>query len=544
MNGNNSPELWTIQEIVTGKKNLRIPKFQRKYVWKEKNKNTFIDSILKKYPSNYIIVLQSHDSNGKTYHDIIDGVQRINTLIKYYNDLTKFDMINEIIKKNIIEIVLEITDDERKKIIFNDFKKIFKNLHCEDISFDIQDILIKHNFDHRLARIILSELNDVKIDIHINMNVLVCRELDTKNLYEIFERLNTGGIKLTNTELYAVQWNKYGIIETNNMFLKEGIKNFYENFKNDNEISIENIEKSINENQYSYYELFMGISDYLKNKELKNLFDSTDDKNNVENCLLLIYLCLNKENRKEDKNGKKDEIEKKLEGLPKIFMNCKIDINDFMNKLIKSIGYYNNFIENKIKYINVSSKKKTEKKISLSKYVHIIIISYIYEKNINVDDIILIKLLLVLMTNSNRILLINQTTILLDLYTKAINNISNYEKFYDKIHGYFNNYPKKNMIYFFNILYNIVKHKQKNILHFSGSYFFNDELFEEKNNNRHLKCRFANIIMDIDENMKNNEILNMSEYEYTKIKDYGSFDEIYKILKDRLDYMIKTIIVA
>ena len=73
-----------------------IPSYQRNFVWKKDIQSKFIESVLLKVPLTPF--LASIDENGRL--EIIDGSQRIRTLIAFYENklglrnLEKLDKIN------------------------------------------------------------------------------------------------------------------------------------------------------------------------------------------------------------------------------------------------------------------------------------------------------------------------------------------------------------------------------------------------------------------------------------------------------------------
>ena len=86
-------------EVLVNKFNKQeffIPEYQRKYIWKEKNKSLFIESVLLGLPIPFMFFAKCE--NGKI--EIIDGAQRIQTLQAFLNgqlkltNLKKLDKIN------------------------------------------------------------------------------------------------------------------------------------------------------------------------------------------------------------------------------------------------------------------------------------------------------------------------------------------------------------------------------------------------------------------------------------------------------------------
>lgn len=73
-----------------------IPDYQRKYIWDEKNKVLFIESVLLGFPIPFMFMADTDD--GRL--EIIDGAQRIQTINEFFqnkltlNSLQKLDSVN------------------------------------------------------------------------------------------------------------------------------------------------------------------------------------------------------------------------------------------------------------------------------------------------------------------------------------------------------------------------------------------------------------------------------------------------------------------
>lgn len=136
------------------------PDFQRGVVWKNRAQTLFVDSVLKQLPIPSICI----SLDGKTQKRlVIDGLQRITTMIKFLDPETKWSLAN-------------ITDvDERIK-----GKKV------------------------STIREVDSQLIDIFENFVIPINVIRCdysRHDHMQYLFQIFNRLNSGGSKLYNQEI-------------------------------------------------------------------------------------------------------------------------------------------------------------------------------------------------------------------------------------------------------------------------------------------------------------------------------------------------------
>lgn len=151
------------------------PEYQRLFRWTAKQKTALIESILLAIPIPPIFV--SEDSNG--VWDLIDGLQRISTVVSFFGELKKdLTVLEEI----------EYEDDE----IVNET--------------ELAQVNIGNNWE-LLEGSIITSLEGFTIDTlptkyKINIKRAVCRveilrgESNTAMKYELFKRLNSGGSDL------------------------------------------------------------------------------------------------------------------------------------------------------------------------------------------------------------------------------------------------------------------------------------------------------------------------------------------------------------
>lgn len=134
------------------------PKFQRFLRWSEEQKTKLIESILLRIPIPPIFVAQ--DVNG--YWDIVDGVQRLGTVLEF------------------IGVLKDATGNLKVPLVLSETKllpelkgKAFVNRLKPNEAFTIPQQL-----DFKRSR----------LDLHI-----ILKESDPSSKFELFERLNTGG---------------------------------------------------------------------------------------------------------------------------------------------------------------------------------------------------------------------------------------------------------------------------------------------------------------------------------------------------------------
>lgn len=200
--------------IFNSEKKLKIPFFQRKYVWKEENWDELFDNFFVKDEPSFlgsILVQRNVIGAGSGVLDVIDGQQRLTTISILI--MAIYDSINSETKENARAEMLnalfskatfhsEYTPKlEHSKFDKSDYEKVIcfeKNK--EDFAGKEEGILGCYN--HFIKR--LSDISDKKkekvLDDFLNGNYLIWviitldKEMDEQS---IFDTLNNSGVSLT-----------------------------------------------------------------------------------------------------------------------------------------------------------------------------------------------------------------------------------------------------------------------------------------------------------------------------------------------------------
>lgn len=150
----NSISIASFYENFQVKKYNFKPSYQRESVWSEEKQSFLIDSIMRNFPVPPIFLRQKIDDvSGKTSYDVIDGKQRLTSLIRFINDeipiSTEEEPLDEVYDKSIAGLFFKEFDNSEES---KEYKKHFWRYHLsiEYIDSD-SDELIKHIFD-RLNR--------------------------------------------------------------------------------------------------------------------------------------------------------------------------------------------------------------------------------------------------------------------------------------------------------------------------------------------------------------------------------------------------------
>lgn len=169
---------------------IEMPVFQRNYIWDRKRASRFIESLILGLPIPQVFLYQK----ARNRFLVIDGQQRLLSI--YYFIKQRFPLpekraeLRKVFDENngIPEAIL--SDDE----YFQDFKLQFSKTEeggknpLDGLKYNTLGIY-KSNFEFMTMRCMAIRQNEPKED--------------DSSVFEIFSRLNTGGVNLTNQEIRA-----------------------------------------------------------------------------------------------------------------------------------------------------------------------------------------------------------------------------------------------------------------------------------------------------------------------------------------------------
>ncbi|AYV83328.1 MAG: DUF262 domain-containing protein [Hyperionvirus sp.] len=307
--------IWQIEDIIDAirekpekKRRINIAKFQRRRAWGEDHEYKLIDSIERGYPISSITLYKYRTNpDGCDQYLIIDGLQRIITIIKYINNPLKFR--NNIDRINQYRLAFS---DKFQTVDHAILDNLIAFWFCEDFFNSYNDIIQKNYMNYvdklkdYLKKIKLTKTNrelmeqfikdksaelsrfvkisDFKIPVILS---------NSDKIYDIFERLNTSGIILNQFEICAASWFKYNFINIVNTDVKKEIVSYYDTLKGDSEnLDIDLPNDPQKQNEYTYFEYVQGLKGYVLNNT--NAF-SGFIMSTPEFIFHLIGLCFNGE---------------------------------------------------------------------------------------------------------------------------------------------------------------------------------------------------------------------------------------------------------
>lgn len=267
------------------KEKIYLPDFQRNYVWNNKQASKFIESLLLGLPVPGIFLYKDEDQKML----ILDGYQRINTLFRYIES-------DQYIIKNQKSSEPSKQDKEFKLSGLGD-KNIFNG-----------------NSYKNLEEFYKNKLNNSVI----HATIIQADEPKNKNyhaIYEIFERLNTGGVKLSPQEVRSCVGDGLFRTKISELAKNNIVKDF---------LSISNTRKK--DEEIILRLIALSIDEYTGNmKQFLNGF-------------MFNYKDLNDSNPNNNKNKEKDDYNKKIADIKQVLINF-IEVVEFMNKINASDFY-------------------------------------------------------------------------------------------------------------------------------------------------------------------------------------------------------------
>ena len=218
-----TPENWTYERLKNDieKGLLKIPQFQRDFVWSKEKSAKLIDSILKNYPINSYIVWKTKEGlrsvrnignicfpetpKGDFTHYVLDGQQRITSIYAALNGvkLTRSDGKEEDYSEIYIDLTANDEDDEVVILETSDKEEHTYISLCDLMKGNIVDIVKKYN---RPDNDVITKIQKYRDAINnYPFSSITLTETTIDEATEIFTRLNVGGKKLTVFEIMVAK---------------------------------------------------------------------------------------------------------------------------------------------------------------------------------------------------------------------------------------------------------------------------------------------------------------------------------------------------
>jgi hypothetical protein len=198
---------------------IKIPQFQRDFVWSKDKSAKLIDSIIKGYPIGTFIIWKTKEilrtvrniggiefpetPKGDFVEYVLDGQQRITSIYaslkglvikKYYDDIEKLEDFSQ------MYIDLEAGMEEDIILTNIEEKELNKVLKLKDLLNSDLRYLVDNYPDY------IDKISDYRKQLQsYNFTIVTTRDIPIDVATEIFTRLNTGGKPLTNFEIMVAK---------------------------------------------------------------------------------------------------------------------------------------------------------------------------------------------------------------------------------------------------------------------------------------------------------------------------------------------------
>ncbi len=393
-----TPEFWTLKEIRDslekewhGKKKIVIPMFQRGKRWPKEKKETFIDSLRKRYPVGTLLFYKTFDGEQEIY-TLIDGLQRGSAIKEYLSNPSKFFSINDLqenTRNNLYNLIISGGSFEKQKEKIDNIISSYINAlkGYDDLSdFDIYDLLssefpIIHNKGRELKAILSNDFKALKDDYNqlCSMSIpAIVYTGDEDTLPEIFARINSKGVALTEYEIYAASWPRKEFQIDNENIIEYVLKKY--DLLNDSEYSISKYNRDDKRRKkiVNAFEYVFGLSKYLQNtyQSLNFYYDKKADETNPV-AFQLLNACFN-------------SAHSQIKDVHKIVLRFCKNISKLEEALFSSIEFVNKCIDPILKFKGNNRKDATKK--FHSQYQIMSLISFVFRKKYVIDhDVISIN---------------------------------------------------------------------------------------------------------------------------------------------------------
>lgn len=299
----NSANKYPISQIFDIDTNIKyfVPKYQREYIWGKDNWEELLNDIEESegdyFIGSMICINDNKDALEQINLEVVDGQQRLTTISLLFcaiyqlinkkpkeelEETEKNKVINELMNLQYRLIQKQIKNDTKINLSeqnnnFSDYKSILNEIGIYEYSGHLKYKgvrMIYKAFKYYLNRLENYRVEDLlKLLVMINKVMLVKIEVSSNSdAFNLFESLNNRGIPLSAIDLIKnkilsefdkqkksldAPFNKWKIIlqnledySTQERFLRH----YYNAFKNDNKVKIENIPKALRSNIIKIYE--------------------------------------------------------------------------------------------------------------------------------------------------------------------------------------------------------------------------------------------------------------------------------------------------
>lgn len=275
------------------------PNFQRKLVWKKQHKYAFITTVLLNYPFPEIYIASSEIdvNNLQTKEIVVDGQQRLNTIVDYIKGINDFSNQNKIKPFNALTVLEKkeflnypVSMKDLKDLPEDIVKEIFRRINSTEYSLNANEILNAQFGDGEFA-IFCKQLADSKYEVsETETDVLI-----TDEKRKIFNDFFLSNNIFTENDIKRMFDSQYVMLITSTLFegkyfgrslrINDYLEKYNFEFKNYDQIldvilnaieTISNLKLSKNSYWFNKANLFTLIIELTKVDTSKLIFENLE----------------------------------------------------------------------------------------------------------------------------------------------------------------------------------------------------------------------------------------------------------------------------
>ena len=390
-------ELKAAHDSGNGKFQLTIPRYQRGIVWTEKQKEKLLESISLGFPVGSLLAFQTSKKSDKGsapfVWQLVDGLQRTSTLISYMENPfsiagMKSFVTDEALKdltKRIFDIpihanyeAVEVAVEAWLKIVKKPelgagysssklFQHLKENLPESPVLSDPEKTV--EIIDYLESALIEEIKNKVDVIASSELPIIVYTG-EEGNVPEIFERINSQGIKLSKYETFAATWTDIQAT-IQNAEIQDKITEKYAMLK-DAGYTISGIELlEAGEGSYNLFEYLFGLGKILSEK-YEFLFPESDNADDLVSASFVLATIAHQ--------LKISEMSKLASKLKSMHNGGSIDLSAFEAALFNSCDAVQNALK---KYMAIKLNSSGDSKRFLphsENQIYSLIVRYLIEK--------------------------------------------------------------------------------------------------------------------------------------------------------------------
>ncbi|ADE19887.1 DUF262 domain-containing protein [Mycoplasma crocodyli] len=328
---------------------LTIPMFQRGFKWKKQDEISFIDSIVNDYPVGSLLLYRENDNRFM----LIDGLQRstaIRNFIKQPNKYFSFDFTGQEEKTNLFNFfnvdINNEKDYEKITKITNEIEKIiwsynsFNDFESADVIRSLSKDLITSNVnEYEFKKVYTPFLNSYKLlveRLEDKLIPVIIYDGDFNSLPEVFNRINSEGVKLEEFEIYAATWPREKIVVENNEIIEKVLKK-YDSYQESKDYIVDGYDREMirTKKLITSFDYVFGLSMFLSDKY--NILFTRDAEKSIPLAFQLLNSCFY-------------DSSKKISTIFNVILKFKNRISELQEKLISCIDFVENNLAKIIRF--------------------------------------------------------------------------------------------------------------------------------------------------------------------------------------------------